>query len=132
MPYGSTKRLICMFKAKIPKGGYLLPHLGALNISSRQFLTIVSTFPYSSKNYSAEHIHALSTCLTLINTLTHIDKHTHLHTHTYTQTHTHKHTHTHKNTYTHTLYISLSLELTHPALTGICIKMCEYDRLRNF
>ena len=55
---------------------------------SRQFLTTASTFPYRSKNSSAEHIHALSTCLTLTNTLTHIDKQTNKHTHTHTHTHT--------------------------------------------
>ena len=56
---------------------------------SRQFLTGASTFPYGSKNSSSQHIHALSTCLTLTNTLTHIDKHTHSHTYIHTHTHTH-------------------------------------------
>ena len=59
---------------------------------SRQFLTTASTFPHSSKKSSAKHIHALSTCLTFINTLAHTliytDKHTHKHTHKHTLTHT--------------------------------------------
>ena len=38
----------------------------------KQFL-ITASLPYSSKNSSAEHIHTLPTCLTLIDTLTHID-----------------------------------------------------------
>ena len=61
---------------------------------SIQFLITPSTFPYSSKNSSAEHIHTLPTCLTLIITLTHIDKHIH----SYTDSFTHKHTHTHIHT----------------------------------
>ena len=74
---------------------------------SRQFLITASTFPYSSKNSSDEHIHTLPRCLILINTLTHIDKHTHLHTDSFTHTHTHTHivyTHTHIYTdiFTHT------------------------------
>ena len=78
---------------------------------SRQFLTTAPTFPYSSKNSSAEHIHALSTCLTLIstltdsNSLTHTLTHTYTHIHTHTSTHTYSHihtlTHTHTHTYTH-------------------------------
>ena len=38
---------------------------------SRQLLTTVSTFPFSSKNSSVEHIHALSSWLILTNRLTH-------------------------------------------------------------
>ena len=116
---------------------------------SRQFITTASTVTYSSKNSSAEHIHALSTWLIITNTITHIDKnaytHTHSlshidkHTHSFTQTNTHTltlslslslslshtHTHTHTHTYTHTH----ALKLTQ---TGICIRKREYVELRNF
>ena len=68
---------------------------------SRQFLNTASTFPYSSKNSSAEHSHALSTCLILTNTLTHIVKHTYSMNHSLTNTHTYTHTHTHTHTQTH-------------------------------
>ena len=68
---------------------------------SRQFLTTASTFPYSSKNSSAEHIHALPAWLIITNTLTHIDKHTHSLTHSHTHTHTYTHTHTHSRTHIH-------------------------------
>ena len=52
-----------------------------------------------------EHIYALSTCLTLTDTLTHIGKHTHTHydsltlslSHTYTHTHTHTYIHAHRD-----------------------------------
>ena len=63
---------------------------------SRQLLTIASTFPCTSRNSSAEHIHAFSTCLTLTNTLTHSPlltyslTHTHTHTYTHTQAHAKK------------------------------------------
>ena len=80
---------------------------------SRQFPTTASTFPYSSKNSSAEHIHALSKWLIITNTLTYIDKHTHTHTHSFlsrtysrfiNMTHHHKQTHSHwQTTHTHTL-----------------------------
>ena len=62
----------------------------------------------SSKNVSAEHIHALSICLTRTNTLTHTVTHSHslslslALTLSHTHTHTHTHTHSHTYTYTHT------------------------------
>ena len=63
---------------------------------SRQFLFTASSFPYSSKNSSAEHTHTLPTCLTFI--ITHTQrKHTHIHTHTHTK-HTHWRIHTHAHT----------------------------------
>ena len=153
--YWCTKKKANMFKAKrlIEKGdtSYLNQCSHHLSI---QFLITASTFPFSSKNSSAEHIHILPICLTLINTLTQIDKHTHLntHTHTYTLTHTlipqpnifsfYQHgspsqqthsyrqtTHTHTHTYTHTHTHTDTLTLTHP---GICIRKREYVRLSNF
>ena len=56
-------------------------------IHHRLFLSI------RSKNSSAEHIHNLPTCLTLINTLTHIDNHI-LTYDSFTHTHARAHTHT--------------------------------------
>ena len=112
--YRSTKKAN-MFKAKrlIEKGG--ISYLNQVFLSTQQTIPdhrLHDTFPYSSKNFSAEHIHTLPTCLTLINTLTHIDKHTHSHTDsfTHTNTHTHTHTHAHRDMY----------------------EKREYDRLRNF
>ena len=72
-----------MFKAKT-----LIEKMGTRYLKqvpehlSRQFLTTASTFPYSSKNASAEHIHVLKTWLIIPKT------HTHRHTHTDTHTHT--------------------------------------------
>ena len=72
-----------------------------------------------------EHVYALSTCLTLTNTLVQIDKHTHTHTHTHTYaralTHLLTHTHT-KHTHTHTYT---------QAPRDMCKKR-EYVLLRNF
>ena len=51
---------------------------------SRQFRAPPSTFTYSSKNPSAEHIHALSTWLIITNTLTHSHRQTHTLTHSLT------------------------------------------------
>ena len=76
---------------------------------SRQFLTTASTFPYSSKNSSAEFIHALSTSLIITNTLTHSHRQTHTHTHT----HTHTLTHSHRQTHRHTLLLRQTNTLTH-------------------
>ena len=83
-----------MFKTKrLIEQGVPEPQPGALITSAdNKFLTTASTFPYSSKNSSAEHIHDVSICLILTNTLSHIDKHTH--THWFTHTHTHTLTHT--------------------------------------
>ena len=67
---------------------------------SRQFLSTTSTFPYSSKNSSAEHIDAFYTWFIITNTLTHLYRqttHTHTYTHTRTLTHTHAHRHMYKN-----------------------------------
>ena len=89
---------------------------------SRQFLTTASTFPYSSKNSSAEHIHALSTWLTMRNTLTHSHRQTHTLTHINTHTHTHTllctraHTHTHSSAehiLALTTWLTITNKLTH-------------------
>ena len=99
--YWSTKKLIWLKQKDWSKRGYQLPTRGS-DYLSRQFLITASTLSYSSKTSSAEHIHTLPTCLTLINTLTHIDKHTHTHTLTdwLTDSLTHSHTHTHTHTHT--------------------------------
>ena len=77
-----------------------VPQTGALITSADNSWPLsASTFPYSCKNSSAEHIHALSTWLITTNTLTHIDKHTHTHTHTHIDKHTH--THSYRQTHTH-------------------------------
>ena len=106
-----------MFKAKtlIEKGG--TRNLNQLPYQlSRQFLTTASTFTCSSKNSSAEHIHALSTWLIIANThsLTQANTHTHAHRQTHTHSsaehilallacHHHKQTHSHRQTkHTHT------------------------------
>ena len=81
---------------------------------SRQFLITASTFSYGSKNSSAEHIHDVSICLIVTNTLSHIDKHTHTLIHTHTDSHTHTHTHTHMHAH-RDIY-----------------KKREYVQLRNF
>ena len=110
---------------------------------SRQILTTASTFPYSSKNSSAEHIYDLSTWLIITNTLTHSHRkkthtlmraHTHTHTHTLnpqpnifllyqhgspsqsnslTQTNTHTHKQTHTHILTHTHTHTHTHTLTH-------------------
>ena len=90
-----------MFRAKrlIVKGGTRNLNRCSYQLS-RQFLITASTFPYSSKNSSAEHIHILRTCLTLTNTLTHMTN-THSHIDLFTHTHSHTHTHTHTHIYAH-------------------------------
>ena len=48
---------------------------------------------------------------------------------------THTHTHTNSHTHTHTLSLSLSLSLSQTrtfTLTGICMKMLEYVRVKIF
>ena len=117
--YRSTKKAN-MFKTKwLIERGVPATSNKCLDHLSRQFLTTASTFPYSSKNYSTEHIHALSTCLTLTNTLTHIDKHTHIHwlihslslslSLSLSQTRTHTHTHAHTVTHTGTCIKSVNM-----------------------
>ena len=106
-PIGAQKRLICLKQKDWSKRWVPVTWKRCPDHLSRQFLTTVSTFPYSSKNSSSEHIHALSKWLTITNSLTHIDKHTHSPTYTYSHT----------------------LSLTH---TGICIRKREHVRLRNF
>ena len=96
-----------MFKAKT-----LIEKVGTRYLNrcpdhlSRQFLTTASTFPYRSKNSSAEHIHILSTWFIITNTHTHSHRQTHTHTHSHRQIHTMTHSlthkHKHKNTHTHT------------------------------
>ena len=81
------------------KRGYQLPQPAAL-ITCRQLLNTASTFTCTSKNSSAGHIHALSTCLTLTNTLIHTNTHTYTHTLSLTRSLTHSLTH--KHTLTHT------------------------------
>ena len=120
---GAQKRLICLKQKDWSKRWVLGTSNRCPDHFSRQILTTTPTFPYSSKNSSAEHIYDISTCLILTNTVNHIDKHTHTHTHTLTHSLSlslslslkHKHTHTH----TLSLSLSLSLSLTH---TGTCIK----------
>ena len=97
------KKLICLKQKTNRKGGYQLPYLNQVaDHLNRQFLITASSFPYSSKNSTAEHIHNLPTYLTLINTLTHINKHTNSHIDSLSLSHTHTHTHTHIHTLTHT------------------------------
>ena len=134
-PIVAQKRLICLkqkhwSKRWVPVTSHRCPdHL------SRQFLIPASTFPYISKNSSAEHIRALSKWLTSTHTHTHthtrilILMHTgicikmlyqhvspsqthslthinkHIHSHTQ-QTFTHTHTHTHAHTHTLTHWYS--------------------------
>ena len=85
----SIKRVICLKQKHWSKSWALGTSNRCLDHLSRQFLTTASTFPYSSKNSSAEHIHALSTWLIITNTLTHLHRQTHTHTHSHRQTHTH-------------------------------------------
>ena len=96
------KRIICLKQKHWSKKWVLGTSNRCPAHFSRQFLTTDSTFPYSSKNSSAEHILALSTWLAITNKLTHIDN-----THTFTHSLTNAHTHTN------------SLTLTH---TGICLR----------
>ena len=100
--YRSTEKLKCLKqKDWLKRGGVPATSTRCSNNLSRQFLITASSFPYSSKNSSAEHIHTLPTCLTIINTLTHIDKHALSHWLIHPQTHIHSHTHTHTHTLTH-------------------------------
>ena len=100
-PIAAQKRLKCLKQKDWSKRGVPTTSTRWSDHLGRQFLTTASTFPHSSKNSSAEHIHDVSTCLILTNTLNHIDKYTH--------------THTHKQT----MSLSLCLSLSH---TGTCIK----------
>ena len=127
-PIGAQKRLICLKQKGWSKSWVLVTSNRCPDHLSRQFLTTASTFPYCSKNSSAEHIHVLSTWLIITNTLTHIDnqsptvthidKHTHLHTpipqpnifslcqhdspsQTNSLTYYHTHTHTHRHFHAH-------------------------------
>ena len=84
---------------------------------SRQFLTTASTFPYSSKNSSPEHIHALSTWL-ITNTPTHVQRQTHTNTHSLTQTNTHTYKLTHMHTHIHTSAEHILALLTWLTLTN--------------
>ena len=89
--------LICLKQKDWSKrGGVPATSTRRSDLLGRQFLITASTFPYSSKNSSAEHIHNLPTCLTLINTLIHIDKHTLTHwlIHSYSLSLSHTHTET--------------------------------------
>ena len=97
----STKRLICLKQKDWSKKWVLVTSNRCPDHLSRQFLITDSTYPYSSKNSSVEHIHTLPTCLTLKNSLTHIDKHTHSHTLTHSLSLSLSHTHTHTHTHTH-------------------------------
>ena len=84
----SEHKMANMFKAKrlIENGGTRYLNRRSYQLS-RQFLITASTFPYSSKNSSAEHIHTLRTCLILMNTLIHMtNRHTHTLTHSLTHT----------------------------------------------
>ena len=56
--YRSIKRLICLMQKHWSKRWVLGTSNRCPDHLSRQFLTTASTFPYSSKNSSAEHIHA--------------------------------------------------------------------------
>ena len=69
--YRSIKRVICLKQKHWSKRWVLGTSNRCPDHLGRQFLTTASTFPYSSKNSSAEHIHALSTWLIITNTLTH-------------------------------------------------------------
>ena len=86
--YRSTKKQIRLKQKDWSKTGVPATSTRYSDHLSSQFLITASTFPYSYKNSSAEHIHTLPTCLTLIITLTHIVKHTHTHTHTHSLMHT--------------------------------------------
>ena len=128
-PIAAQKRLICLKKKDWSKRGVPATSTTCSDHLSKQFLTTASTFLYSSKNSSAEHIHDVTTYLILTNTVNHIDKHTHINTHTHTHTDscilslslslTHTHTHTHSLSPTLSLSLSLTHSLSH---TGKCIK----------
>ena len=102
--YRRIKAVICLKQKHWSKRWVLGTSNRCPDHLSRQFLTTASTFPYSSKNSSAKHIHTLSTWLIITNTLTHIDKHTHTHSHrqAHILTHIDKHTHSRTQTHTHT------------------------------
>ena len=99
-PIGAQKRVICLKQKYWSKRWVLVTSNRCPDHLSRQYLTSVTTFPYRSKNFSAEHIHALPTLVIITNTLTYIDTHTHTHTLTHTLTSTNTHTHTHRQTHT--------------------------------
>ena len=107
--YRSTKKLMCLKQKDWSKRGVPATSTRYSDHLSRQFLITTSTFPYSSKNSSAEHIHTLPTCLTLINTLTHVDKHTHSYTDSFTHSHTHTHTLSHSLTLSETYIESVNM-----------------------
>ena len=56
--YRSTKKLMCLKQKDWSKRGVPATSTRCPDHLSRQFLTTASTFPYNSKNSSAEHIHS--------------------------------------------------------------------------
>ena len=118
-PIGAQKRLIYLKQKDLiaEMGLSYLPQTDALITSANNSWPPHVPFHTALKIPQPEHIHALSTWLTIKNshrkTHTHIDKNTNSHIHSHTLTHTDTHTHT----------------LTH---TGIWIRKREYVRLRNF
>ena len=88
------KRLMCLKQKDWSKRKGHSSYLNQVPWSPQQTIPDHRLYlSYSSKNSSAEHIHTLPTCLTLINTHSH--RRARRRTRTTTRTHAHTHTHTH-------------------------------------
>ena len=57
-PVGAQKWLICLKQKDLSNSGVPATSTRCPDHLSREFLTTASTFPYSTKNYSVERIHA--------------------------------------------------------------------------
>ena len=123
-PIAAQKRLICLKQKYWSKRGVPTTSTRCSDHLGRQFLITASTFPYSSKNSSAEHSRCINMPHPYKHTQSHRQTHTywliHTLTHSLIQTkHTHTHTHPLNHTYTHTHAHRDTHTLTH---TGTCIK----------